>query len=182
MSQSSDSRLGSLAHWFTFRESRLTAQFFGLPAYFLGLLDLSLGSLARKSWLTGLRVSDSVTASRDGFVAHWIRVETHVFRLTLNYLLIGLQNRSSAHRRQYQIKKWWHGNQWVRLLDQWVAQPPLTGQLRGSHPPHTPSFNLPEVRTVRQGAVIPLVSDSWLTCHSPIIQHSPSCRPRAATS
>ena len=126
MSQSSDSRLGSLAHWLTFRESRLTAQFFGLPAYFLGLLDLSLGSLARKSWLTGLRVSDSVTASRDGFVAHWIRVETYVFRLTLNYLLIGLQNRSSAHRQHYQIKKFLRRgtgtNETPKLIQQWMSK------------------------------------------------------------
>jgi hypothetical protein len=86
MSQSSDSRLGSLAHWFTFRESWITAQFFGLQAYFLGLLDLSLGSLARKSSLPGLRDSDSITASLDLFAAHLIRVETHVFRLTLNYV------------------------------------------------------------------------------------------------
>ena len=40
-----------------------------------------------------------------------------------------------------------------------VVQPPLTSQLSGV----TPLFNLPEVRAVRQGTFIPLVSKSWCT-------------------
>ena len=39
----------------------------------------------------------------------------------------------------------------------------MTGQLRGSHPSHTPSFNLHKVRAVRQGFLISLVSNSWST-------------------